>query len=224
MPGPHSTSRPPTGGRTRTPKEAKYDDQAHDRNARGVAGGAARAARGGEGADAAQRRAGAAASGAAVGPGRQGVPVRDRRRERLAGGPLQRALAAPRLPLHVRARLHGGVSVLLGDRGRVRRLRRPPGEPRRHALGGVARAAREAAGVQAADGVDVSLGVLARQRLQLRLQRLVHRGATARGGRRIQLPARRPRDGRDTGPGSPSPSSRPHAEPTRPRTRATGRA
>ena len=37
--------------------------------------------------------------------------------------------------------------------------------------GGVAGAAREAAGVQAADGVDVSLGVLVRQRLQLRLQR-----------------------------------------------------
>ncbi len=144
--------------------------------------------------------------------------------ERLAGGPLQRALAAPRLPLHVRARLHGGLSVLLGDRGRVRRLRRPPGEPRRHAFGGVAGAAREAAGVQAADGVDVSLGVLARQRLQLRLQRLVHRGAAARGGHRIQLPARRPRDGRDTGRRSPSPSSRPRAEPTRPRTRATGRA
>ena len=49
---------------------------------------------------------------------------------------------------------------------------------------------REAAGVQAADGVDVSLGVLVRQRLQLRLQRLVHRGTAARGGRRIQLPAR----------------------------------
>ncbi len=49
-------------------------------------------------------------------------------------------------------------------------------------VGGVAGAAREAAGVQAADGVDVSLGVLVRQRLQLRLQRLVHRGATARGG------------------------------------------
>ena len=58
-------------------------------------------------------------------------------------------------------RLHGGVCDLLDDRGRVRRLRRPPGEPRRHAFGGVAGAAREAAGVQAADGVDVSLGVLA---------------------------------------------------------------
>ena len=62
------------------------------------------------------------------------------------------------------------------------------------------------AGVQAADGVDVSLGVLARQRLQLRLQRLVHRGATARRGRRIQLPARRPRDGRDTGRGARRPA------------------
>ena len=44
------------------------------------------------------------------------------------------------------------VSGLLGDRGRVQRLRRPPGEPRRHACGGVAGAAREAAGVQTADG------------------------------------------------------------------------
>src|SRR5438132_2417695 len=109
---------------------------------------AAPAARGGEGADAAQRRAGAAAAGAAVGPDRQGVSIRDRRGKRLAGRPLQRALAAPRLPLHVRTRLHGGVSVLLGDRGRVRRLRRPPGQPRRHAFGGVAGASREAAGVQ----------------------------------------------------------------------------
>src|SRR5437867_9049829 len=92
--------------------------------------------------------------------------------------------------------------MLLGDRGRVQRLCRPPGQPRRHAFGGVAGAAREASGVQAADGVDVSLGVLARQRLQPRLQRLVHRGATARGGHRIQLPARRPRDGRDGGPGA----------------------
>ena len=62
--------------------------------------------------------------------------------------------------------------------------------------GGVAGAAREAAGVQAADGLDVSLGVLVRQRLQFRLQRLVHRGATARGGHRIQLPARAASDGR----------------------------
>jgi hypothetical protein len=45
--------------------------------------------------------------------------------------PLQRTLAAPHLSLHVRARVHGGVSVLLGDRGRLRRLRRPPRDPSR---------------------------------------------------------------------------------------------
>src|SRR5438094_865007 len=79
---------------------------------------------------------------------------------------------------------------LLDDRRRVRRLRRAPGQPRCHAFGGVAGAAREAAGVQAADEVEFPLGVLVRQRLQRRLQRLIHRGATARGGHRIQLPAR----------------------------------
>ena len=40
-----------------------------------------------------------------------------------------RAHAARRLPLHVRARLHGGLSVLLGDCGRLRRVRRAPGQP-----------------------------------------------------------------------------------------------
>jgi predicted dithiol-disulfide oxidoreductase (DUF899 family) len=44
------------------------------------------------------------------------------------------------------------VSILLDNRGRVRRLRRPSGEPRRHAFGGIAGATREAASVQAADG------------------------------------------------------------------------
>ena len=65
------------------------------------------------------------------------------------------------------------------DRGWVQRLRRPPREPRRHAVGGVARAACEAAGLQAADGLDVSLGVLVRRRLQLRFQCLVHRGSSS---------------------------------------------
>ncbi len=40
--------------------------------------------------------------------------------------PLSRALTAARLPFHVRARLQGGMPVLLGDRGRVRRHRRAP--------------------------------------------------------------------------------------------------
>src|SRR6185437_16352410 len=121
--------------RRTTAKGEGNDDDTHDRNTGRMAGSAARAAWCREGADAAQRRGGAPTSGATVGPGRQGLPFRDRRRERLAGRPLPGALAAPRLPLHVRARLHGGVSGVLRDRGWVRRLRGPPGEPRRHALG-----------------------------------------------------------------------------------------
>jgi hypothetical protein len=116
-----------------------------------------------------------------------------------------------------------GVSVLLGDRGRVRRVRDTPGEPRRDAMGGVAGAAREAAGVQAADGVDIPVGVRARQRLQLRLQRLGDRGAAARGKCRIQLPARRPSDRRDTGSGARRPV-RGHVRNRRGHVRATGRA
>src|SRR5690242_2935646 len=66
---------------------AKGAGNAQDRDAEGVARGEARAAPGGEGAHAAQRRAGAAAAGAAVGADRQGVPIRYRRGERIAEGP-----------------------------------------------------------------------------------------------------------------------------------------
>ena len=156
------------------------------------------------------------------------VPIRDRRGERLAGRSLPRALAAPRLPLHVRARLQGGLSVLLGDRGRVQRLRRPPGEPRRHAFGGVAGAAREAAGVQAADGVDVSLGVLVRQRLQLSTSTSRSpRSNSAREASNTTTGARRRSSGaraRRAAARGRSPSSRPCPEPTWPPTRASGRA
>src|ERR1041385_2080384 len=50
----------------------------------------------------------------------------------------------------------------------------------------VAGATGEAASLQTADGVDVSLGILARRRLQFRLQRLVHAGAAEPGRHRIQ--------------------------------------
>ena len=41
--------------------------------------------------------------------------------KRLAGGPVPGALAAAGLSLHVRARLQGGLPVLLVDRGRLQR-------------------------------------------------------------------------------------------------------
>ena len=49
-------------------------------------------------------------------------------------------------------------------------------QPRRHARRGVAGPAREVAGVQAADGLELSVGVVVRQRLQLRLPGGVHQG------------------------------------------------
>lgn len=59
----------------------------------------------------------------------KGVPVRGGGRECLVSRPLQRALAAPCLPSHVRAGVRGGVSGLLGDRRWVQRLRYPPRKP-----------------------------------------------------------------------------------------------
>jgi len=152
-----------------------------------VARGADGAARGGEGTHPARRRAGEAAARAAVGPDRQDVQVRHRRRQCLAGRPLQGAFAADDLPLHARARLQGGLSVLLGDRGRVQRIRHSPAESRRLVLRRFAGAAGQGAGLQEADGLELSVGVVVRRRLQLRLRRRRHRGATAVARRRIQL-------------------------------------
>src|SRR5262249_27203291 len=62
----------------KTPKKGdKSNDEAQDRDTGRVARSAARAARGGEGTHAAQRRAGAAAAGTAVGADRQGGSIRD---------------------------------------------------------------------------------------------------------------------------------------------------
>ena len=55
-------------------------------------------------------------------------------------------------------------------------------------LWAVSRATREAPVIQAADGLDLSVGVVVRQRLQLRLPGGVHRGAAALGRSRVQLP------------------------------------
>src|ERR1700728_4593056 len=169
------------------PREGENDDRPQDRFARGVAFGATRAARRREGAHAAWRRGGPAAAGAALGSNREGVPLRDRRGYSVPRGSLSRTLAAARLPLHVRARLHSRLPVLLGDRRRLRRLRRAPRKSRRRVHSGATGTAREAAGVQAADGLELSVGVLIRERLQPRLSRLPHPAGMAVGSRRVQL-------------------------------------
>ena len=118
--------------------------------------------------------AGAAAAGAAVG---------SHRRRTTSSTPTRAGRPSPTCSEDVRscssttscsAPIRGRLSGLLGDRGRLQRVRRPPGQPRRDALGGVARSAGEAARVQAADGVELPVGVVIRQRLQLRLPGRLH--------------------------------------------------
>src|SRR6185436_7870104 len=95
------------------------DYHAPDRHARRMARGSTRAAPGGEGAYAPQRRVGTEAARATVGSDRQGISLRHRRRERLAGRSLPRPLTASRVSLHVRARLRRGLPILLEYRRRL---------------------------------------------------------------------------------------------------------
>src|SRR5438067_10634212 len=113
-------------GGERDERKGMSDDRAPDRNPTGVAGGAARAARCREGAHAAGRRARPPAPAAALGIGREGVRLRDRRREEDPGPTLRQPLSAARVPLHVRLRAsrrraEPGVHGLLP---RLRSLRR----------------------------------------------------------------------------------------------------
>ena len=110
----------------------------------------------------------------------------------VAGRPLRRALAAARLPLHVRSRVHRRVPVVLGDRGRLQRLGRPPGAPRRGVRRGLARADRRARGLQAPDGLDASPGRPPAAATSTSTSHVGHRGAAALGQRRVQLPPGRP--------------------------------
>jgi predicted dithiol-disulfide oxidoreductase (DUF899 family) len=82
-----------------------------------------------------------------------------------------------------------GCPSCSANRGRLQRNLDPPGKSRCDALGGIARATSEAAGVQAADGLDISVGVFLRRQLQLRFQCPANRRATTQGRRRIQLRA-----------------------------------
>src|SRR3954452_1565310 len=69
--------------RTSTRQEVRHAG-AHSGNPGGVASGARSAAGGGEGAHTAGRRAHEEAAGAPVGGGREGLPLRDGRREQVA--------------------------------------------------------------------------------------------------------------------------------------------
>jgi Bacterial protein of unknown function (DUF899) len=85
-------------------------------------------------------------------------------------------------------RVYRRLPSLFGYCGRLQRLRCAPREPRRRDDCDLARTYRRAAGLQAPHGLDVHVGVVARQRLQLRLQYIVYRGAAEFGPYRLQLP------------------------------------
>ena len=66
------------------------------------------------------------------------------------------------------------LRLLLLD-GQLQRHHRPPEPPRHHNGRGLAGSLPEACRLQETDGLGLSVAVIARQRLQLRLSRLVHR-------------------------------------------------
>ena len=152
-------------GGERDERKGMSDDRAPDRNPTGVAGGAARAARCREGAHAAGRRARPPAPGASVGAGREGVQLRDRRRDQAPPGALRRSPTAARLPLHVRPGIRGRLPGLLIDRGQPERQSPPPESTRHHPDLLVEGALGQAPGLPEADGLELRLGFDGRPRL-----------------------------------------------------------
>ena len=107
------------------------------------------------------------------------VCLRHARREEDARRAVRQEQPARHPSLHVRSRLGGGLPELLA-RGRPRRGRdRASRASRRDLRACLARAARQDPGLSEAHGLEGAMGVFLRQRLQLRLPRVVHQG-TAR--------------------------------------------
>ena len=69
----------------------------------------------------------------------------------------------------------GRMSLLLVDRRQLQRRTRPPQRPRRDDDLRIPRAARQAARLPRADGLELHLGLQPRQRLQRRLRRIGRR-------------------------------------------------
>ena len=120
--------------------------------------------------------------------------------DRTLAGALRAPEPAPRLPLHVRAGLGRGVPELLVLDGQLRRDAGASRTPRRRARRREPRPARPAPGLPRADGLGVPVGLVAREPVQLRLRRVVHRGRAPRRGRvqlRLHGPPRRRAAGRE---------------------------
>ncbi len=131
-------------------------------------------AQGGESADPPPRRCRSAARRPALAARRQGLCVRHARRPAHPGRAVRRPIAADHPALHVWARLGTGLPQLL-IHGRPHRRHEPaPRQPRRDFRRGIPRTAGRSGALPPAHGVEVPLGVLQRQQLQLRFPRQLY--------------------------------------------------
>src|SRR5258708_5782115 len=110
-----------------------------------------------------------AAPGTSLGKSRQGLCVRWAEGQGDTRGSLRRAKPIDRVSLYARPGLEGRLPELLVHFGPYRWQRGASGSARREARGGLASAAGADRGVQEADGLAVSLGVVECDRFQLRL-------------------------------------------------------
>ena len=189
---PVPTSRRPDGSRRSSDTKGEHaHDRSHRRAVEEWLEARLELLEGGEGAHPPQRRPRPAAAGAALGAHRQGLPLRHRGRRGHARRPVPRPFAAARLPLHVRARL--------GRRAARAARRSPTASTRRTSISRTTTSrsprspgprSRSCSRYREPDGMELPVGVVGPERLQLRLQRLVHRGV-GRARWLVQLPAAR---------------------------------
>ena len=120
------------------------------------------------------------AARAAVGQGREALRVRHNGRQEDARRPVRQATTSSSSTISCGAMTSTRLSELLA-RSRSRRRRAGSSHQSRCELRArVARAARQAAGLQEAPRLECRMGVVVGQRLQLRLSRLVHEGDSSR--------------------------------------------
>ena len=127
------------------------------------------------------RRAQRRASQTSDGQDRQGIHLRRRERQGDAGRSLRRTQSVDRLSFHVRSGLGGRLQELLLSSRPFRRRQLASAASRRHVRSRIASAAVRVRTIQKAHGLALQVGFVPRQRLQLRLSRVVHQRRRGEG-------------------------------------------
>ncbi len=140
-----------------------------------------------KGADAPARPDRPRAPRAALGARREELRLRRARGTARARRSLRGPPPAAGAALHVRPGLGAGLQELFLHGRPCRRHEHPPRASRRHLRGHLARAAGRDRALPPAHGLGVQVGVLAWQRLQLRLQGQLHAGGRGHRKDRLQL-------------------------------------